>query len=531
MKFIDHDVKALDMNKYEDFAKLFIQYLCGKLSYSPNIIKENKDELEGIINHITRNELNYEQLNEILILLNENRISEDFFEFFFNLKKDQSLDFKKLKKGITRFRGYCFLGYGNITKTFQKLSKMSKEAIELSLNEYITKQNIKSDLINRPAPIINIRDIDKDKTWYLGYFTGKFIKKQSNKLKELLRDPNFPNKTKFESFGKAISTFDKEIKEIREIGKKNARTYLNWDYMDVYIATSMREKKDFEETFEFLETLKKDPEIESLNIRFFDPTQSYTRLPRPKGLIEGLMLKRAVCTIYMVQEHDTLGKDSELAATLAQKKPVIAYIPDYPVSDLIEKIKNHPLEYIKKMILNYLSEDVFEVEKFSKLYNWSNPQKEWERLRNKLFNFLIRFDKYRMYEQCFELWEEEDEKFKKTLSDFDDICEVLANGTKIYWDKRADNLKNSHPLGMQIDIDSGVSNGVLVVRDFETCKKVLIQILTKSMEFEIRHVEKRNEYGFTGLYEKNSDSLYRIITDDPHLTNSFWNFFYKSDDK
>src|ERR1017187_8527142 len=40
-----------------------------------------------------------------------------------------------------------------------------------------------------------------------------------------------------------------------------------------------------------------------------------------------LMLKRAQCTLYLAQESDTLGKDSELASTLAQGKPVIAYVP------------------------------------------------------------------------------------------------------------------------------------------------------------------------------------------------------------
>ena len=40
------------------------------------------------------------------------------------------------------------------------------------------------------------------------------------------------------------------------------------------------------------------------------------------------MLKRACCTVYSVQDTDTLGKDSELASTLAQGKPVIAYVPD-----------------------------------------------------------------------------------------------------------------------------------------------------------------------------------------------------------
>src|SRR4029078_1006660 len=67
--------------------------------------------------------------------------------------------------------------------------------------------------------------------------------------------------------------------------------------------------------------------LKEIPLRWFDPTQSYDENIIDKGILEGLMLKRAKCTIYMAQESDTLGKDSELASTLAQGKPVIAYIP------------------------------------------------------------------------------------------------------------------------------------------------------------------------------------------------------------
>ena len=67
-----------------------------------------------------------------------------------------------------------------------------------------------------------------------------------------------------------------------------------------------------------------------MNLRFFDPTQAYCPDRIDKGLVEGLMLKRASCTIYMVGELETLGTISELAATLAQGKPVIAYVPSFP---------------------------------------------------------------------------------------------------------------------------------------------------------------------------------------------------------
>jgi hypothetical protein len=39
-----------------------------------------------------------------------------------------------------------------------------------------------------------------------------------------------------------------------------------------------------------------------------------------------------------MQDTDTLGRDSELAATLAQGKPVIAYVPRITVADRVGEL-------------------------------------------------------------------------------------------------------------------------------------------------------------------------------------------------
>ena len=52
------------------------------------------------------------------------------------------------------------------------------------------------------------------------------------------------------------------------------------------------------------------------------------------------MLKRARCTLYLAQESDTLGEDSELASTLAQGKPVIAFVP-VPESGVADRLLNN----------------------------------------------------------------------------------------------------------------------------------------------------------------------------------------------
>jgi hypothetical protein len=117
------------------------------------------------------------------------------------------------------------------------------------------------------------------------------------------------------------------MQEVHAIAIRNQDIYLTWDHMDVYFATSMRKPWEFTDLYDFVQYLMKSPELDDLRISYFDPTQSYTKERVDKGLVESLMLKRARCTVYSVQDTDTLGKDSELAATLAQGKPVIAYVP------------------------------------------------------------------------------------------------------------------------------------------------------------------------------------------------------------
>src|SRR5437899_9296486 len=89
----------------------------------------------------------------------------------------------------------------------------------------------------------------------------------------------------------------------------------------------MRAANEYEEISKFCDAVFVHPRLKKLKLRWFDPTQAYCKDRIDKGLAEALMLKRAKCTLYLVQETDTIGKDSELASTLAQGKPVIAYVP------------------------------------------------------------------------------------------------------------------------------------------------------------------------------------------------------------
>ena len=150
-----------------------------------------------------------------------------------------------------------------------------------------------------------------DQTYYLGYVIERELR---DRLKE---DPLDEEAVRQETARQGVVG----------IGKLNQEAYLASDHLDVYVATSMRQRHEFLAVSRLAAEIFGHRALVDLKLRWFDPTQAYCRDRIDKGLSEALMLRRAQCTIYLAQETDTLGKDSELASTLAQGKPVIAFVP------------------------------------------------------------------------------------------------------------------------------------------------------------------------------------------------------------
>ena len=121
------------------------------------------------------------------------------------------------------------------------------------------------------------------------------------------------------------------IASTQAVGMRNLASYLSADYLDVYVATSMRSDADYVSVDQFVKTLFAHDLIRPLKLRYFNPTQSWIEDRIAKGLVEALMLKRAAITIYMAQKSDTFGKDSEASVALGQGKPVIVYVPKLTV--------------------------------------------------------------------------------------------------------------------------------------------------------------------------------------------------------
>ena len=112
---------------------------------------------------------------------------------------------------------------------------------------------------------------------------------------------------------------------------------------------------------------------------------------------------------------------------------------------------------------------------------------------------------------------------KPAAANIEDVLRMIYKQATSLYDRRAAALQKDHPLALQVNLATGVANGVLVVRSAAGCAKVLRMVLTRSLDFDIE--ETPSAYL---LRERTTHSVYRTVTKDRHLTNAFWNFYRES---
>lgn len=375
-----------------------------------------------IVNDIVLNKgrflLSQQALNRVLLCCDRNVVTPSFFKYFF--KRDPIEDVEQFEEGVESFRKKAMLLYGNFQYAFRKFRQQDDLAEFLRQRgcEPLGEQNIKRETR------FELQKIDKSARWTLGHVTydAEIQKLESDKNSGILTEAEFQ---------RSKAEYEELAKRTRAKGRRNLRKYLTLDELDVYVATSMRERDDYEEMANFVESVfEKDP-IRSLNLRYFDPTQSYIEDRISTGLLECFLLKRAKVTVYHAGYSDTLGKDSELATTLAQGKPVIVYVP-----------------------------------------------KKW-RLEN----------------------------------------EVGADRL----DARYEIFKEIHPLGLQVDLKTGVAHGVIVVRDIEQCADILYKVLLNQLD---TYIEREGEN--LVLKERKTGSVLRVVSQNKVLSRTFWNYYLLS---
>ena len=420
--------------------------------------------------------LGWSQLNEVLLLLGFDRVSSAFFQYLVDGTTEYgpgsaiaSLD--ELESSVRQVQKLALLVYGNVKYSFKTLSR-DTELLEEYLDSLAPVDS--SAFRHRHEPVLAREEIPPNKTFLLGYLVEREINER------LALNPEDPE----------ALALQRDREDAVRAGRSNQDAYLASDHLDVYVATSMRQRHEFLLVSRLTKEIFEHKQLRELNLRWFDPTQAYCPDRIDKGLAEALMLKRAKCTVYFAQESETLGKDSELASTLAQGKPVIAYVPggrQDEVDTMLADLRSaYPDRSERKIILDQLR--VF------------SPELAWE-----------------------------DTGIRRSIdelegADISILRQRLYTEVQKKCDKRASTLKETHPLGIQVNLDSGVANGVLVVRSVEQCAKLLYRIVTRTTEFDLEFAEKFGTR-YILLREKISGCIFRVVTGDEMLTNAFWNFY------
>lgn len=418
--------------------------------------------------------LGYSQLNESLLQLGYDRIDDSFFQYLV----DEEVEYEPgsaiaslamFREGVDRFRKLAILSFGNVKYAFKRCSIEPDYFLQvLMAREPLTEEHYKS----RHEPVRQLKSIRGEDAALLGYVSSTLDR-------DLAANPEDAN------LREKVSRRD----AARKAGLANQDAYLTSDHMDVYVATSMRAAQEFVMLQKLTSEIFGSGHLKALNVRWFDPTAAYCEDRIDKGLAEALMLKRAKCTLYFVQESDTLGKDSELACTLAQGKPVIAFVPEVNrrfCDDYLEIARRcAPEKSVGQNLLDQLK--TFEPEAA-----WNDP-----RIRELLG------------------------QAESTDDDASFLQERLLGAMKMRYDSRADMLKNKHPLGLQVNLENGVANGVIVVRNVATCVEVLRRTLLGTLEFVIDEANP----GYICLRESVTESVFRAVTGNARLTNAFWNFY------
>jgi hypothetical protein len=524
-------------------------------------VKDLSDRDIGFLGQILQDderEIDCSQLNELLLLVNKDRIELPFFKRFFPPPCNVSI----IGAGVQRFQKMALRRYGNFIYAYRKLSCIPTDAALLTeLGDCATASN---DLVtryhDRSGKLIEVESIERENTPLVGYLSaGEIVAENSRAghLRNQLPPPaeragadwavyeaaviaaalvageHSPLRAIIANFraanqGATLAQFGEYLEavipilaerlallqSVRDRAIRNQDIYLTWDHMDVYFATSMRKRWEFEDLYDFVNELMAKEELTDLNIRYFDPTQSYTADRINKGLVESLMLKRAKCTVYSVQDTDTLGKDSELAATLAQGKPVIAYVPRIVILDRgNELLAEDPVAIQDRLRFVIYADEYFAAS-----------------LSADDLGFVQNFHALELFEQR-RIWRSIPDNasidaFRQAYqADLQRICRIIAASEARIYDKRAATLSKSHPLAVQVNLDTGVANGVLVVRSINDCALLLRRILTNAMEFDL---QEDNQAKMWYLRETISGCVFRVVSKDRKLTNCFWNFYLKN---
>ncbi len=346
----------------------------------------------------------FEILNQLLILSHEAGMSYGFFEFYFLtdphpkgaswydpkklpdfdksfLRSRAIISLPHLKWGLRRLYIDGLLYFGNIRECYRNLRSLTNVQLEnffksrlydandlRSRSDYLPLNHIAKDDRYLIAEVAckTYAPADQSMPKLLDYIKGRYEQlsgtgRRRLTVKNLISD----DRSQEDQYDESQLSFsldeaiDKEVSSVGDLEKtigalvnkfeqarsnalKNTDLYLSMiSDLDVYVATSMRNREDFRSMADFCENVFVDPRISDLKLRYFDPTLSAADNHEDKGLIECLMVKCAKMLIYNAGKSDSYGKDAEAAMALSLGKPVIFFCDTETKQKLFKEI--HPL--------------------------------------------------------------------------------------------------------------------------------------------------------------------------------------------
>jgi transcriptional regulator with XRE-family HTH domain len=327
------------------------------------------------------------------------------------------------------------------------------------------------------------------------------------------------------------------MEETQRRALENLAQYLSSDFLDVYVATSMRTDADFVSVNRFVTQLFSNAAVRPLKLRYFNPTQSWIEDRIAKGLVEALMLKRSSLTVYMAQKSDTFGKDSEASVALGQGKPVIVYVPKLHLAGVfdLEQLYYTPRNNLLAAIKTELPRDAEEIDETvdDEAIVGRIAQQRLEMLTDDQLLSLVSaswadFDlhgeasRFRGHEQTYRSWIEKVAKGERPALPLELrtplVRTLVAVGLRM--ESRAKIFKEVHPLALQVILSSGVLNGILVARTAEQCARVMAALLSNRLTTRLEKDEQNYR-----VIETDTGSTIRVISRHELLRNAF-DIFY-----
>jgi transcriptional regulator with XRE-family HTH domain len=525
----------------------------------------------------------WEALNSILVYYDVSPMSEQFFTRYFN--EDATKSTASLLLAVQRFQTEAIRLFSTFGEAYGRLNepgaldehllplavrridsyrnRRAWDAVEvipadrLSDLGYISAARARQESEERQMLadfLVELADkISKDGKGAIASYSekkrrkmGSLLRKFQSQFEHDLLSPLFsPDSDAIRREAAALAPKNSgdldRIEATQAQAQRNLSRYLSADYLDVYIATSMRSDADFVSVSRFTGDLFAHDDVRPFKLRYFDPTQSWIEDRVAKGLVEALMLRRSSMTIYMAQKTDTFGKDSEASVALGQGKPVLVFVPRlyWPNGDLdSEEMGRKPRSEVERLLAVEGEADDKEPDPTVDLQSLLARLLtiRLKRIRADILAELVRhhWADFDLYGEDHRIEEPEERGAYRSWLDAavrrasnDPPTDVVRNhligilvAVTVRFEARARLFREQHPLALQVILSSGVLNGILVARSVDACAKLVSALIRNELSLKLED----DEHNYR-LVETTTGSTIRVISRHTLIVNAFGAFY------